>query len=33
MRKRIAEIDEPPPVNPSKPRPKFSPDQLWFNYV
>jgi len=23
----------PPPVNPSKPKPKFSPDQLGFNYV
>jgi len=33
MRKPIAEIDQPPPVNPSKPRPKFSPDQLRFNYV
>jgi len=29
----IAEIDQPPPVNPSKPTPKFSPDQLGFNYV
>src|SRR5712692_3076974 len=29
----IAEIDTPPPVNPSKPKPKFSPDQLGFNYV
>jgi putative transposase len=33
MRKTIAEIDTPPPVNPSKPKPKFSPDQLGFNYV
>src|SRR5450631_56504 len=33
MRKPIAEIDTPPPVNPSKPKPKFSPDQLGFNYV
>jgi putative transposase len=33
MRKSIAEIDTPPPVNPSKPKPKFSPDQLGFNYV
>jgi putative transposase len=33
MRKPIAEIDKPPPVNPSKPKPKFSPDQLGFAYV
>ena len=33
MRKSIAEIDTPPPVNPSKPKPSFSPDQLGFNYV
>jgi hypothetical protein len=33
MRKTIAEIDTPPRVNPSKPQPKFSPDQLGFNYV
>src|ERR1700716_3601966 len=33
MRKSIAEIDTPPPVNPSKPKPKFSPDQLGFTYV
>jgi putative transposase len=33
MRKTIAEIDTPPPVNPSKPKPNFSPDQLGFNYV
>ena len=33
MRKPIAEIDKPPPVNPSNPRPKFSPDQLQFAYV
>src|SRR5665213_708131 len=31
MRMPIAEIDQPPPVNPSKPTPKFSPDQLGFN--
>jgi len=33
MRRPIAEIDKPPPVNPSKPRPKFSPDQLAFRYA
>src|SRR5713101_1238635 len=33
MRKPIAEIDTPPPVNPSKPKPKFSLDQLGFYYV
>jgi putative transposase len=33
LRKSIAEIDTPPPVNPSKPKPNFSPDQLGFNYV
>jgi putative transposase len=33
MRKSIAEIDTPPPVNPSKPKPKFSPDHLGFYYV
>ena len=33
MRKPIAEIDTPPPVNPSKPKPNFSPDQLEFIYV
>ncbi len=33
MRKSIAEIDTPPPVNPSKPKPKFSPDQLRFDYA
>jgi putative transposase len=32
MRSPIAEIDRPPPVNPSKPRPRFSPDQLGFAY-
>jgi putative transposase len=32
MRKPIAEIDKPPPVNPSKPKPKFSLDQLGFTY-
>ena len=33
MRKSIAKIDTPPPVNPSKPKPKFSPDQLRFDYA
>jgi IS4 transposase len=33
MRKPIAEIDTPPPVNPSKPKPNFSPDQLELIYV
>jgi putative transposase len=33
MRKSIAEIDTPPPVNPSKPKLKFSPDQLRFDYA
>jgi len=33
MRKSIAEIDTPPPVNPSKPKPKFSPDQLELSYA
>jgi len=33
MRKTIAEIDTPPPVNPSKPNPKFSLDQLGFTYA
>jgi putative transposase len=33
MRKSIAEIDTPPPVNPSKPKPKFSPDQMELIYV
>ncbi len=33
MRSPIAEIDKPPPVNPSKPKPKFSIDQLWFKYA
>jgi IS4 transposase len=32
MRSPIAKIDRPPPVNPSKPKPKFSPDQLGFCY-
>jgi putative transposase len=29
----IAQIDTPPPVNASKPKPRFSPDQLGFAYV
>jgi hypothetical protein len=29
----IAEIDKPPPVNPSKPKSQFSRDQLELNYV
>src|SRR3981189_3329390 len=33
MRKPIAEIDQPPPVNPNKPKPKFSLDQLGFSYA
>ena len=33
MRRPIAEIDKPPPVNPSKPNPRFSPDQLGFCYA
>jgi putative transposase len=32
MRSPIAEIDKPPPVNPSKPKSRFSLDQLWFAY-
>jgi len=33
MRKPIAQIGTPPPVNPSKRKPKFSPDQLGFTYA
>jgi putative transposase len=33
MRKPIMEIHKPPPVNPSKPKPKFSIYQLEFGYV
>jgi putative transposase len=33
MRSLIAEIDKPPPVNPSKPKPSFSLDQLEFSYA
>jgi putative transposase len=32
MRRPIAEIDKPPPVNPSKRQPKVSPDQLVLCY-
>ena len=32
MRSPIAEIDRPPPVTPSKPKLRFSPDQLGFCY-
>jgi len=33
MRKPVAEIGAPPPVNPSKRKTKFSPDQLGFAYA
>jgi putative transposase len=33
MRKPVAEIGTPPPVNPSKRKPEFSPDQLGFAYA
>jgi len=33
MRSPIAEIDKPPSVNPSKPKPRFSLDQLGFSYA
>jgi putative transposase len=33
MRSPIAEIDKPPPVNPSTPQPRFSLDQLAFSYA
>ena len=32
MRSPIAKIDKPPPINPSKPKPRFSSDQLGFCY-
>ena len=32
MRSSIAKIDRPPPVNPSKPKPRVSSDQLGFCY-
>lgn len=31
-RRTIAEIDKPPPINPSKPKPRTSPSQLEFCY-
>jgi putative transposase len=33
MRIPVAQIDRPPPVNPSKPNPKFSIDQMEFGYA
>jgi putative transposase len=33
MRSPIAKIDKPPPVNPCKPKPKVSKDQLAFDYA
>jgi len=33
LRKLVAHIDKPPPVNPSKPNPRFSSDQLSFCYA
>src|ERR1700730_13272120 len=33
MRSPIAEVGNPPPVNPSKPKPRFSLDQLGFSYA
>jgi putative transposase len=33
IRKPIAKIDKPPPVNPSRRQPRYSPDQLAFCYV
>jgi putative transposase len=33
MRQPISKIDKPPPVNPSKPQPRFSPNQLEFCYA
>ncbi len=32
MRQPVAAIHKPPPVNPAKPKPKWSPDQLAFVY-
>jgi hypothetical protein len=32
-RRQIAQIDKPPPVNPSKCKPSFSPDQLELCYA
>ena len=33
MRQPVADIHKPPPVNPAKARPKWSPDQLAFAYA
>jgi putative transposase len=33
MLKSVAQIHTPPPVNPSKPKPRFSTDQLGFSYA
>jgi putative transposase len=33
LRRPIAEIDKPPPYNPSQPQPRFSPNQLEFCYA
>jgi len=33
IRKSIAKIHKPPPINPNKPMPRFSPDQMAFRYV
>jgi len=32
MRQPIVAIHKPPPVNPAKPKPRFSPNQLAFVY-
>jgi putative transposase len=32
-RRNIARLDKPPPINPSRPNPKSSPDQLTFAYA
>jgi putative transposase len=32
-RRTIAKINQPPPINPSKPSPRYSPDQLAFCYA
>jgi putative transposase len=33
LRRPIAEIDKPPPCNPSQPQPRFSPNQMEFCYA
>lgn len=33
QRKSIADIDKPPPVNPSRPKPRTHPDQVAFRYA